>query len=497
MPIWTCTAADAYARTKANKLATYPHPKHSKERLVPYARVAHSAGFSFSRDTPIYAIGSCFARNIERRLQELGFQVASLAEPDSELAQVLNGRSFFNKYPPPAIEQEVAWALDPECPFPAPDAFLQVTKDHYVDPHLGGKVRGSIEELTSLRRAYDAHLARLKQCPVVIMTLGLVECWFDKQLGVFLNLAPPPGAVERAPERFEFQLLGHEDVLRSLERTYSLLKQHGHPDCKLLLTVSPVPLARTFTEQDVLQASCYSKSVLRAAAEAFAIGKPDVSYFPSYEMVTLADRATAWDGADYRHVSADMVSRIMSHVMNSYLPEPLAPETVAEARLLYRAGEYTEALALLEPLVGDSNADFKLVWLTALALKRLERTEEALEYMERAASLDRSKKDVPKQRAQLLRQLGREQEAKDVLAAAGIVEKRSRKKVPAEAVAVEKPLETDVPAGAAVAEKPLEPDVPAGVTVARPLDQDLPGRAATAERPLEKEVTVDEASQQS
>src|SRR5262249_19790413 len=60
------------------------------------------------------------------------------------------------------------------------------------------------------------------------------------------------------------------------------------PQKHVVITVSPVPLARTFSPYDVGTANLESKSILRAVAGQIAREYADrVSYFPSYEMATI------------------------------------------------------------------------------------------------------------------------------------------------------------------------------------------------------------------
>src|SRR5262249_53158642 len=126
-----------------------------------------------------------------------------------------------------------------------------------------------LQEVIQRRQAIQAAVARMAECRVVILTLGLAEAWFDEQTRLYLNAAPPPAVVRRHPGRFSLHLLSYEDILGSLERIHDLLRVHGHPDLKMLVTVSPVPFKATFTGEDAIAANGYSKAVQRAACRAF------------------------------------------------------------------------------------------------------------------------------------------------------------------------------------------------------------------------------------
>lgn len=53
---------------------------------------------------------------------------------------------------------------------------------------------------------------------------------------------------------------------------------------KKIFTVSPIPLNFTFTDNDIVVANKYSKSMLRASVEQF-IDNKNIFYFPSFEIV--------------------------------------------------------------------------------------------------------------------------------------------------------------------------------------------------------------------
>src|SRR3546814_16921003 len=85
-----------------------------------------------------------------------------------------------------------------------------------------------------------------------------------------------------------------DQVVSVLSGALEELKKRN-PDVKVVITVSPVPMAQTFTDSDVFAANTYSKSVLRVASEALKGNFEFVDYFPSYEMVMSSPRAMTWE----------------------------------------------------------------------------------------------------------------------------------------------------------------------------------------------------------
>lgn len=329
MPLRSFSTGKALANLRDNPLSRWPDGRRDGRRLEGLVLPGHKPGFHLLTTDKVLTVGSCFARNIETRLHEIGFRVPALAVklPDVERGSE-TANDLLNKYNPHSIVNEFVWAF--EQPFPE-EAYLELGPDVWHDPHLAGNARPSPIARVRQRRTMVTELFKVMPlCRCVIVTLGLVEAWFDEKTGLYLNSAPPAQAAKREPDRFRLDVLGHQEVLSALERLWALIRAHGSPKVRLLLTVSPVPLKATYTGDDVLVANSYSKSVLRAAAGAFAATHPEVDYFPSYEAVTLTPRSTAFL-EDNRHVAPELVHAVIEDVIRTYVPgTPASADTVPE-----------------------------------------------------------------------------------------------------------------------------------------------------------------------
>ncbi|NKF30769.1 GSCFA domain-containing protein, partial [Pseudomonas sp. BGM005] len=145
--------------------------------------------------------------------------------------------------------------------------------------------------------ASPAHVARqrgehivavrsvLTESDVLVFTLGLTEGWEDIESGVIYPTAPGTIAGDYDPERYRFHNFDVSEIVADFKEFRTLVRT-VNPGIKFLLTVSPVPLAATATDDNVLAATTYSKAVLRAAAGMLASEFDDIDYFPSYEIVT-------------------------------------------------------------------------------------------------------------------------------------------------------------------------------------------------------------------
>ncbi len=292
--------------------------------------------FQVSPEAKIFAIGSCFARNLETAFLQEKTQIIS-ADPDSEVLEIKTNLKVgsLNKYNPISIQQELAWASGAET-FPA-GAFVEYA-GKYCDLSVRAQSRqGSLELMQSRREQLRAHFARAFEADLVVVTLGLIEAWRDRETGLVLAEAPSPRLLQQYPERFAFEVLSYEDCLQALQAVWGLLQAHGKPDAKLLVTVSPVALLRTFSGQDVIVANMMSKSILRAVAGAWAAATESIDYFPSYEAAMLSDPNLVWM-ADRRNISDFMVAQIVGEFARRYGLKPaLSPtEFAAIAERVYR-----------------------------------------------------------------------------------------------------------------------------------------------------------------
>ena len=91
-----------------------------------------------------------------------------------------------------------------------------------------------------------------------------------------------------------------------------------NPQCRVILTISPIPLIATFEPRHALVATTYSKSVLRVVADEMWRKYDHVDYFPSYEIVTGSYSRGAYFEDDLRQVTDAGVAHVMRTFMRHY-----------------------------------------------------------------------------------------------------------------------------------------------------------------------------------
>jgi tetratricopeptide (TPR) repeat protein len=319
MPLLVLSGDEAMANVKSNAAQTWPARGEAGSRLEPLARPALHPGFRFNAGERIFTIGSCFARNVEVVLEQCGFVIPTrdIIRADEAFGRI--GHNILNNYGAPSILNEIRWALDPAHPFAEEQAFFEIYPGKWVDAHLNHALKPTtLAVVRARRKAILAAYQALRECRVVIITLGLAECWFDRETGFYLNTAPRRSMIRSFPGRFELRVLSYEEVHAAVREAMALIRSHGVPDVRVILTVSPVPLSATFRADDVMVANCYSKSVLRTAAEAITLTHDFVDYYPSYESVTLSERVAAIED-DQVHPTRDVIALNTSRLVKAYV----------------------------------------------------------------------------------------------------------------------------------------------------------------------------------
>ena len=167
-------------------------------------------------------------------------------------------------------------------------------------------------ETVKLHRAY--HIARVRhvfeRAQVFVFTLGLTEAWIDAASGAVFPTAPGVIAGDFDASRYKFKNFTFQETYDDLTAFFALAKQ-ANSNVRFLLTVSPVPLTATASGEHVLQATAYSKSVLRAVAGQLTQDREDVDYVPSYEIITSGLSASRFFQDNLRSISSEGVDAVM------------------------------------------------------------------------------------------------------------------------------------------------------------------------------------------
>jgi hypothetical protein len=273
--------------------------------------------FTIAATDRIATAGSCFAQHIARRLRQAGFNFL-VTEPAHPLLPAPLAAQFGygvytartgNIYTARQLLQ--LWRRATGAQTPLDDIWPQ--DGRYFDPF-----RPAIQPngfATRQEYALDrlAHFAAVRAAfetmDVLVFTLGLTECWADARDGSVYPVCPGTIAGQFDPARHVLLNFSVDEVASDL-RAFCDEVRIVNPEFKLILTVSPVPLAATALDQHVLVSTTYSKSVLRVAA-GMAAADPRILYFPSYEIITGAFSRGRYFADNVRDVTEDGVDHVM------------------------------------------------------------------------------------------------------------------------------------------------------------------------------------------
>lgn len=321
-------------------LAARPYQRWSKSiGEVPYSKVdpAVAGTFRIERGDKIATAGSCFAQHIARRLATSGFNyyVEERGHPmvspsiAAEWGYGLFSCRFGNIYTARQLRQLFNRAYGAFTPA---DSWWE-NGGRFFDPLRPAIQPGgfhSVEALVEDRRIHLAHVRKMfETMDIFVLTLGLTEFWEDARDGTAFPVCPGVSAGVFQPERHVFRNQSIDEVREDLATFISDLRA-VNPSVRLIITVSPVPLAATAVDRHVLVSTTYSKAVLRVAAEEMTTRFQNVTYFPSYEIITGAFNRGRYYGPDLREVDEAGVDHVMRLFFLHYTDVRLdAPAEVA------------------------------------------------------------------------------------------------------------------------------------------------------------------------
>ncbi|PYF10041.1 GSCFA family protein [Rhodobacter viridis] len=305
--------AEVNALRRINKsLSRYP--SDDDERFVDgliYPTIRPN--FHITPGEKVFTVGSCFARNMEKQLGEYDVPTLRYVPPEGDsLSQ--RGSTVFNEYNPGTIARRLLSAIHHDAEY---EKGIIKEGTGYSDLYITGSQPCALEVVQKRRALMGDIYKELPGCDLLIITLGLIEAWYDRETGTYLNRAPASGAMrdpEGVGQRFEMHVLNVQDCLDLLVPAFESVFAAGLK--RIMLTVSPVPLQFSFGGGDPVVANSYSKAVLRCVAEKLVTDFERVDYFPSYEMVTTyAGNPFITDNV---HVKPEVVARVTRYMLDCY-----------------------------------------------------------------------------------------------------------------------------------------------------------------------------------
>jgi hypothetical protein len=291
-----------------------------------------AAPFRITPEDRVVTAGSCFAQHIARRLRDSGFTflVTEPAHPllPADLAEQFHYAVYSARYGNIYTARQLLQLWRRARGEFAPAEACWEQNGRFFDPLRPAVQPNGFASRLEFDCDQARHLAAVREAfaamDVFVFTLGLTECWVSAVDGCAFPVCPGTVAGEFDPGRHRLVNFTADEVTADLRTVFAEMRAEK-PGLRVVLTVSPVPLAATALDQHVLAASTYSKAVLRVAAEMVTRDDPLAVYFPSFEIITGPHAGGRYFGPDRRAVTEEGVD----HVMRVFLRHMTVAASVA------------------------------------------------------------------------------------------------------------------------------------------------------------------------
>jgi hypothetical protein len=242
------------------------------------------------KNEAIMTIGSCFATNIASELQDNGFSVTSFAIGEQLNSTTANLQLF----------ESIA-------------KFSETGEDFPIFDNINiGDLGGVLKRVSTIIYTCGTSIALEDRTDSRSMHADakFLATYFSRAKG----------------QKATFRKIGALENYQNLMRIIEICKIYN-PKMKIVLTVSPVPLTRSFVESSGIIGDCISKSCLRTAVDMVIDEKMEnVFYWPSFEISkwivphlkapVSPDLFFGYDDGISRHVSKTMVKNIVGKFLS-------------------------------------------------------------------------------------------------------------------------------------------------------------------------------------
>lgn len=260
-----------------------------------YTRISiPKAPFTFSHTEQTVLLGSCFAENIGKKLEENKFKID------------LN--PFGTLYNPSSIAEAIRMLLRPER-FTGDDLFLHEGIYHSFSHHSRFSSSSETECLANINGRLFRSADSLRESRRMILTFGTAWVYRLKNSGKVVSNC------HKLPEKmFDRQLLTVEKIATEWKSLLLSLWEQN-PDLKILFTVSPIRHWK-----DGAHGNQLSKATLLLAIDALQKEFPErTAYFPAYEIMMDELREYRFYADDMLHPSPAAVEYIWERFTDNML----------------------------------------------------------------------------------------------------------------------------------------------------------------------------------
>jgi tetratricopeptide (TPR) repeat protein len=245
-----------------------------------------------NKTTRFFTMGSCFARNLAKSLNDSGY-----VSHHMEISEYIN-TTFANR----------------------------VFVDWLSNADVDDAARDRIVELLPPGASRENTLQVIKNSDVFILTLGVAAAFFDRTTGAFVLPRPSALNSRALAEKYLSRTTSVKENVDNVLHLIAFIRSVS-PGIRIVVTVSPVPLLASFEYESAVQADCLSKSTMRLVAHEVVNNSniQNILYWPSFEVFRWAgsnagNYYAADDGAAW-HVSEEKVAGTIRAFVDMFSPE--------------------------------------------------------------------------------------------------------------------------------------------------------------------------------
>ena len=292
--------------------------------------------FKIARHDRVATAGSCFAQEIAHRLQASGYTYYLAERPPSGMSAAEAERcNYFmyscrygNLYTTAQLRQLIDRAYGDFIP--QLDYWTREEDGRIVDPFRPRIEPDGFATIEEMREERNRHFFAVRQMietmDVFVFTFGHTETWRHKPDGAILQLAPGVAGGEWDDNVYEFYNMTVSEVVRDFLASVDRIREIN-PKVRIVLSVSPVGIIATYEERHVVVSNTAVKAILRAAADEVVRARPNIAYFPSYDLVNVSPNAARFYRDDTRRINTQGIDRTMKMFFDHFTDKSL--ETLA------------------------------------------------------------------------------------------------------------------------------------------------------------------------
>lgn len=258
--------------------------------------IAQPSNLSLNPQRPIALIGSCFSRNISRKMLECGWQA-------------FNGAGTL--YNPLSIEKVMRLLLfDSLWKEHLKDSVFQhegLVSSWLFDSHFSSNSAEKI--ITAIAECRREFLSVLKDAQALIVTFGTSWCYFLEADPTYIVA----NCHKQHPATFTRRRIAIDEIVSHWKCLLNQI-ENDYPDLTLIFTVSPVRHLK-----DGFEGNSRSKATLLLAVESICNKCSNSLYFPAYEIVQDDLRDYRFYAPDLLHPSEQAVDYIWEKFRQTFI----------------------------------------------------------------------------------------------------------------------------------------------------------------------------------